>query len=119
MRLSSVVISGFRGFSETLTLDLSADVILVHGPNGTGKTSLFDAVLWAITGRVARLDAAQAVISKYAEFGEARVELELLVPDGTRLVVRRRQPVGQDVSTLTEWPRFGGNDRNTGVTGGG
>jgi len=107
VRLSSVVISGFRGFSETLTLDLSADVILVHGPNGTGKTSLFDAVLWAITGRVARLDAAQAVISKYAEFGEARVELELLVPDGTRLVVRRRQPVGQDVSTLTVETRDG------------
>lgn len=101
MRLSSVLISGFRGFAETLTLDLSADVILVHGPNGTGKTSLFDAVLWAITGRVARLDAPQAVISKYAEFGEARVELELLGPDGTRLVVRRRQPVGQDTSTLT------------------
>lgn len=101
MRLSSVLISGFRGFAETLTLDLSADVILVHGPNGTGKTSLFDAVLWAITGRVARLDAPQAVISKYAEFGEARVELELLGPDGTRLVVRRRQSVGQDTTTLT------------------
>lgn len=101
MRLSSVLISGFRGFAETLALDLSADVILVHGPNGTGKTSLFDAVLWAITGRVARLDAPQAVISKYAEFGEARVELELLGPDGTRLGVRRRQPVGQDTSTLT------------------
>jgi exonuclease SbcC len=101
VKLSSVVISGFRGFSETLTLDLSADVILVHGPNGTGKTSLFDAVLWAITGRVARLGAPQAVISKYAEFGEARIELELLGPDGTRLLVRRRQPVGQDVSTLT------------------
>lgn len=107
MRLSSVAISGFRGFSETLTLDLSADVILVHGPNGTGKTSLFDAVLWAITGRVARLDAAQAVISKYAEFGEARVELELVDPEGRRLVVRRRQPVGQDVSTLTVETRDG------------
>lgn len=100
MRLSAVTISGFRGFSETLTLDLSADVILVHGPNGTGKTSLFDAVLWAITGAVARLDAPQAVISKYAEFGEARVELQLLDGDGTPLLLQRRQPLGSDTSSL-------------------
>ncbi len=103
--------SGFRGFSETQTLDLSADVILVHGPNGTGKTSLFDAVLWAITGAVARLDAPQAVISKYAEFGEARVELELLDAAGAHVVLRRRQPLGDDTSSLvveTSDERFSG-----------
>lgn len=111
MRLGSITISGFRGFSETHALDLSADVILVHGPNGTGKTSLFDAVLWAITGKVARLDDPQAVISKYAEFGEARVELEMVDRAGEQVVVRRRQPLGEDSSSLvveTGAERFSG-----------
>ena len=111
MRLSAITISGFRGFSETQTLDLSADVILVHGPNGTGKTSLFDAVLWAITGSLARLDAPQAVISKYAEFGEARVELQLRARTGAQVVLRRRQSLGEDTSSLiveTSDERFSG-----------
>lgn len=101
MRLASITISGFRGFSATRTLDLSADVVLVHGPNGTGKTSLFDAVLWSISGRLERLNAgAQAVVSKYSEFGEARVELGLINNSGASVLVRRRQVLGESTSTL-------------------
>jgi DNA repair exonuclease SbcCD ATPase subunit len=101
MRLTSVTIAGFRGFADSQTFDLSADVILVHGPNGSGKTSLFDAILWAITGTLERLKATpQAVVSKYAEFGEARVELGLLDNSNTSVVVRRRLVLGEDASTL-------------------
>lgn len=101
MRLSSITITGFRGFAGSQTFDLSADVVLVHGPNGTGKTSLFDAVLWAMTGTLERLKATpQAVVSKYSEFGEARVELGLLDNAGASVVVRRRQVLGEAASTL-------------------
>lgn len=101
MRLSSATITGFRGFAQSQTFDLSADVVLIHGPNGTGKTSLFDAVLWAISGTLERLKASpDAVVSKYSEFGEARVELGLLDNSGSSLVLRRRQVLGGAASTL-------------------
>lgn len=101
MRLSSITIAGFRGFAGSQTFDLSADVVLVHGPNGTGKTSLFDAILWAISGRLERLNAgAQAVVSKYSEFGEARAELGLIDNSGASVIVRRRQVLGEATSTL-------------------
>ena len=101
MKLTSVTITGFRGFADSQAFDLSADVVLVHGPNGSGKTSLFDAVLWAITGTLERLKAdPHAVVSKYSEFGEARVELGLLDDSNTSVVVRRRLVVGDDSPTL-------------------
>ena len=54
MRLQSAVIEGFRGFVNRVEIDLAADVVILHGPNGVGKTSLLDAVLWALTGRIER-----------------------------------------------------------------
>lgn len=90
MRLEALTIAGFRGFGGAYEFDLSADVLLVHGPNGAGKTSLFDAVLWAVTGGVERLGPDRELVSRYAEFGEARVELTLRKADGARLRIARR-----------------------------
>ncbi len=47
--------------------------------------------------------------------GDGVAEIAHVRRDGVLLVWR----TSQDVSTLTQWPRFGGNSRNTGVTGGG
>lgn len=54
-RLESLEISHFRAYRETRRFDLSADVTVLYGPNGFGKTSFFDAVEFAITGSVDRL----------------------------------------------------------------
>lgn len=46
----------FRGMRKIDDgIDLSADVVFIYGANGTGKTSLFDALEWAVTGFVERL----------------------------------------------------------------
>lgn len=99
MRLQALKISGFRGFADEQSFDLSADVILVHGPNGSGKTSLFDAILWALTGNVDRLGPASALVSRYAGFGQARVELALRSSDGLELIIVRRFD-GESVVTV-------------------
>lgn len=90
MKLESLHVAGFRGFGRAYEFDLSADVLLVHGPNGAGKTSLFDAVLWAVTGVVDRLGPDSDLVSRYSEFGEARVELTLRDASGAPLRVARR-----------------------------
>lgn len=78
MRLLSLELAGFRGFATKHTFDLDADAVIVVGANGNGKTSLFDAVLWAIAGRIPRLGSDDAPLAcKFSETGQARVSLRL------------------------------------------
>lgn len=53
-RVTSIVIKGFRAYKEQREFDLDADLIVLFGPNGLGKTSFFDAVDFACTGRIGR-----------------------------------------------------------------
>lgn len=90
MRLKHLTISGFRGFAQTESIDLDADAVIVSGANGRGKTSMFDAILWALTGSVERLHGEPAdIVSRYSPSGEARVELELDDSGSSLLIVRR------------------------------
>ncbi|MGH9896987.1 MAG: AAA family ATPase, partial [bacterium] len=71
----SLELSGFRGFPQRHTLDLDADAVVVVGANGHGKTSLFDGILWALSGRIPRLNNEDArLVSMYSETGQARAE---------------------------------------------
>lgn len=91
MRLKRLDVSGFRGFPGTESFDLDADAIIISGANGSGKTSLFDAFLWALSGSVTRLtDHEDDLVSKYSPSGEARVELHLTADDGSNVKVVRR-----------------------------
>ena len=90
MRIRRLQMSGFRAFSSPLALDLDADVVILTGENGQGKTSVFDAVHWALTGRLSRLEEnGTAILSMYSQSGEAKVALELADTDGKKLGVIR------------------------------
>ena len=54
-RITHLSIEGFRAYGRKQELDLDADVVVLYGPNGLGKTSLFDAIDFACTGRIGRL----------------------------------------------------------------
>lgn len=91
MRLFSLELSGFRGFSKKQIFDLNADAVVVIGANGHGKTSLFDGILWALSGRIPRLKNNDArLVSLYSDTGQARVELCLQDPlTGNKYTVTR------------------------------
>lgn len=108
MRLEALTVAGFRGFGGSYDFDLSADVLLVHGPNGAGKTSLFDAVLWAVTGVVDRLGPDSELVSRYSEFGEARVELTLRSTDGAILRIARRHDQQTTLTVDVDGTRLAG-----------
>ena len=55
IRLESISIENFRAYRKAQKFDLSADVTVLYGPNGFGKTSFFDAVDFAVTGEIGRL----------------------------------------------------------------
>ncbi|ERJ40171.1 ATPase involved in DNA repair [Burkholderia sp. AU4i] len=60
-RLQQLEVGPFRGFMQQETFDLSRDITLVYGANGTGKSSFFEALEVAMLGsiseaRVKRVD---------------------------------------------------------------
>jgi DNA repair exonuclease SbcCD ATPase subunit len=88
MRLISIELSGFRAFSRPERFDLDADAVLVLGANGQGKTSLFDGVLWALTGSIPRFSSPESVLSMWSDSGQAYVELGLAGDGGAFTLVR-------------------------------
>jgi DNA repair protein SbcC/Rad50 len=57
--LRSISISDFRSVRGPVTVPLDAPVVLIHGPNGVGKTSVLSAIELGLTGQVpsmARVD---------------------------------------------------------------
>ena len=77
MKLTKLDLTGFRAFGRQQEFDLDADAVIVLGNNGQGKTSLFDGILWAITGRIPRFGTDEEIVSKYSESGVARVSLQM------------------------------------------
>lgn len=55
-RLKKLRVENFRAYGGSpLDIDLDANVVLIHGRNGSGKTSLLSAIECALTGEVAHL----------------------------------------------------------------
>ncbi|MGO7450551.1 AAA family ATPase [Rhizobium leguminosarum] len=98
--MKSITIEGFRAFGRQATIDLDADVILLHGPNGVGKTSLLDAILWALAGTIARFAERGTPISTYAREGRARVELTISGNDGDVVLIRATDGTTDDFLRL-------------------
>ena len=55
VRFESILIKDFRAYRRPQAFRLGADVTVLYGPNGFGKTSLFDAIDFAVTGEIGRL----------------------------------------------------------------
>jgi exonuclease SbcC len=56
VRLETVEIRNFRAYRKLQTFAIGADVTVLYGPNGFGKTSFFDAVDFAVTGGIGRIE---------------------------------------------------------------
>ncbi|MEM8929759.1 MAG: ATP-binding protein, partial [Acidobacteriota bacterium] len=103
-RLLELRLSAFRAYGGAVTVPLDADVVLVHGSNGRGKSSLLAAVELAISGRVADLAhfdddyprCLRHLVPAGVEVGPTEVELAYRSGDGRaeRRLVRRVQPRG-------------------------
>src|SRR5271154_6150423 len=105
MRLLSIELSGFRGFAQKREFDLDADAIVVIGANGHGKTSLFDGILWALSGRLPRLkNDDSSLVSFYSETGQARVALRLRDERDKRLFTLTRSFDGKEGRVTLDSP---------------
>lgn len=56
-RLKSLLIENFRSLRGKVVIPLDAQVVLIHGTNGMGKTSVLSALELGLTGKIAHLAA--------------------------------------------------------------
>jgi exonuclease SbcC len=96
VRLHTLTVTAFGPFGTTQEVDFdalaSSGIFLLHGPTGAGKTSVLDAVCFALYGAVpgARQSPGASLRSDHAQTGTpTEVRLELTVA-GRRLEVTRR-----------------------------
>ncbi len=55
-QLKSLTVGPFRGFSREETFDLTSNLVLIYGPNGTGKSSFCEALEYSLLGSVAEAE---------------------------------------------------------------
>lgn len=68
MRLDFIEVCGFRGFRDKLRVTFGSGFTVITGRNGVGKSTLFDAVEYALTGSIDKYTfekAAQESLSDY------------------------------------------------------
>ncbi|MBF0687983.1 MAG: AAA family ATPase [Cellulomonas sp.] len=99
MHLRSLTVQAIGPFADRHTVDLdalgSSGLFLLEGPTGSGKSTLIDAIVFALYGKVAGADASdERLRSAYAaDDVESVVDLVFEVPSGVYRV--RRTPAYQ------------------------
>ena len=92
--LRRMQLSGFRAYRAPLELELTdgPGLTVIVGSNGLGKSTLFDAMEWALTGQLTRLHGHGAKQKEMAQAIGAQPEVSLWFDDGSS-VRRTRQQV--------------------------
>lgn len=108
MRLSSLEFCGFRGFRVPLRLEFGRGFTVISGRNGVGKSTIFDAIEFALTGEIDKYrveKAGKESIQDYIWWRGAGqppsgnyVCVEFIGDDGSRFSVTRTRKEGADKS---------------------
>lgn len=101
--LKSISLTNFRSIRGTISVPLDASIVLIHGQNGSGKTSLLSGIELALTGGVPSLNRSDEnylthLVHKQAD--EARVSVSVETSDGStsrELTIRHAAISGQPV----------------------
>lgn len=64
-RLKSLSVNNFRGFGVTEKFEFSTQYTFYHGPNGSGKTSLCEAIEYSVLGSVAEASSRGIPLNDY------------------------------------------------------
>jgi len=68
MKLAYVDLCGFRGYRQRLRLDFADAFTIIDGRNGVGKSTIFDAVEYVLTGTLSKYDEAKASGETVADY---------------------------------------------------
>ena len=83
VRLKNLVIENFRSLRGKVVVPLDAQVVLIHGTNGMGKTSILSALELGLTGKIAHLATEGSRYQSYLttlDTGGGSISLTLTAP---------------------------------------
>jgi len=84
-RIQTVAIEGFKGFTARQVIDFGGRHAFLLGKNGTGKSSIVEAVRWGLFGSTGRRN---EIVANRDYPGQCRVEISLM-RDGKQWSLRR------------------------------
>ena len=114
MKLSFLEMNGFRGYRKRIRIDFADRFTIIDGRNGVGKSTIFDAIEYALTGMLTKYHDAKASGETVADYlwwtGEGPTPADRYVEVGfldgdSEFRIRRTQfdnPDTSDIETLTE-----------------
>jgi exonuclease SbcC len=84
-QLKSITLSNVRRFGPNTTIEFSQGATILLAPNGTGKTAIFEAIEFGLTGKIARLGEnlspiirdTQAVARVGLDFGDVQASAQV------------------------------------------
>lgn len=100
MKIKKIEIHNFKVFQNIIIDFESSDLIVFDGPNGFGKTSIYDAIELLFTGKIRRFDdlrgrlidgresfSEHPFLSDYAD-GDISIKIEFIKDDSTHILER-------------------------------
>ncbi|EKS07378.1 AAA family ATPase [Leptospira santarosai] len=66
-KLSKLTVENFRGFTNEIEFEFKNRYIYIYGPNGTGKSSLCEALEYSLLGSIKEADAKRITIREYIQ----------------------------------------------------
>lgn len=108
MKIARLTISGFRGFRDRVEVPFASSFTVIDGRNGVGKSTLFDAIEFSLTGRLSKYGEMKASGESVADYlwwkgdGPAPAErfVELTLLDGDEEITLRRTPIEEPKADL-------------------
>lgn len=101
MKITGITIAGFGGVSGEVVIDLDADVVILVGANGYGKTTICNAISWAISGKS---PSTQGPRNLYSKSGTTTVELRTDFNGDDVLITRSLENPGETDSKKLRTP---------------
>jgi energy-coupling factor transporter ATP-binding protein EcfA2 len=109
MKLAFVELNGFRGYRKPMRIDFADRFTIIDGRNGVGKSTIFNAIEFALTGMLGRYHDAKAGGETVADYlwwtGEGPAPTDRYVEVGffdgdTEIRIRRGEFDDPEASTL-------------------
>lgn len=109
MRLTFLELNGFRGYRKPIRIEFGEQFTVIDGRNGVGKSTVFDAIEFTLTGQLSKYNDAKASGETVADYvwwtGEGTVPAERYVELGfaegeAEITIRREEFKEPDSASL-------------------
>lgn len=109
-KIKSISIAGIRGIKDSISLPLNEKSVLLYGDNGTGKSSISDAIEWFYTDKVSHLsgseidlkDALRNSYQKDTDVASIAISYKRNAIDATKNLFKKRGKLTYEISNSSD-----------------